>query len=108
MEDIDAIDKENLLLKKDNFQKIYKELSKEINEVSFKSNKTTIAFTFDSQNPDPIEISFEIFNKLYRVSYWDGYAVNEYYDYKNFNKAFKKFSKFSSKALNNIDKFGIK
>ena len=30
MEDIDAIDKENLLLKKDNFQKIYKELSKEI------------------------------------------------------------------------------
>ena len=50
----------------------------------------------------------EVFNKFYRVTYWDGYAVNEYYDYKNFNKAFKKFGKFSLKALGNIKKFGIK
>ena len=72
------------------------------------SSSVSLTYYSDSNNPDPTKISIEITDRVYRVIYWDGYAVNEYYDYQNFNKALKKFRKFSDKALTNIKKFGIK
>ena len=62
----------------------------------------------NSNNPDPIEISIQSIENQYRVIYWDGYAVNEFYDYANLKKALKKFNKFTLKAFNNIQKFGVK
>ena len=75
----------------------------------FKKNKNEeISIKINSDNPDPIEISIQSIDNQYRVTYWDGYAVNEFYDYANLNKALKKFNKFTLKAFDNIQKFGIK
>jgi hypothetical protein len=103
-----VIDKESLLAREDNFKDIHFDISKVINDTSLFMEENLIRITFNSDNPDPIEVSVEKYTNFYRVSYWDGYAVNEFYDYQLLNKALKKFSKFSYKALDNINKFGLK
>ena len=101
-------DKENLLANEDRFNSIYENLKNKLQNSSISINLDEIIITIDSDNPDPIEISIKDNKETYRVTYWDGYAVNEFYDYSNLNKAIKKFNKFSQKALDNIEKFGIK
>ncbi len=101
-------DKENLLANEDRFNSIYENLKNKLQNSSISINLDEIIITINSDNPDPIEISIKDNKETYRVSYWDGYAVNEFYDYSNLNKAIKKFNKFSQKALGNIEKFGIK
>ena len=101
-------DKENLLANEDRFNSIYENLKNKLQNSSISINLDEIIITINSDNPDPIEISIKDNKKSYRVTYWDGYAVNEFYDYSNLNKAIKKFNKFSQKALSNIEKFGIK
>ena len=101
-------DKENLLANEDRFNSIYENLKNKLQNSSISINLDEIIITIDSDNPDPIEISIKDNKETYRVTYWDGYAVNEFYDYSNLNKAIKKFNKFSQKALSNIEKFGIK
>ena len=101
-------DKENLLANEDRFNSIYENLKNKLQNTSISINLDEIIITIDSDNPDPIEISIKDNKETYRVTYWDGYAVNEFYDYSNLNKAIKKFNKFSQKALSNIEKFGIK
>ncbi len=101
-------DKENLLANEDRFNSIYENLKNKLQNSSISINLDEIIITINSDNPDPIEISIKDNKETYRVSYWDGYAVNEFYDYSNLNKAIKKFNKFSQKALSNIEKFGIK
>ena len=101
-------DKENLLANEDRFISIYENLKNKLQNSSISINLDEIIITINSDNPDPIEISIKDNKETYRVTYWDGYAVNEFYDYSNLNKAIKKFNKFSQKALSNIEKFGIK
>ena len=101
-------DKENLLANEDRFNSIYENLKNKLQNSSISINLDEIIITINSDNPDPIEISIKDNKETYRVTYWDGYAVNEFYDYSNLNKAIKKFNKFSQKALDNIEKFGIK
>ena len=101
-------DKENLLANEDRFNSIYENFKNKLQNSSISINLDEIIITIDSDNPDPIEISIKDNKETYRVTYWDGYAVNEFYDYSNLNKAIKKFNKFSQKALSNIEKFGIK
>ncbi len=101
-------DKENLLANEDRFNSIYENLKNKLQNSSISINLDEIIITINSDNPDPIEISIKDNKETYRVTYWDGYAVNEFYDYSNLNKAIKKFNKFSQKALSNIEKFGIK
>ena len=101
-------DKENLLANEDRFNSIYENLKNKLQNSSISINLDEIMITINSDNPDPIEISIKDNKETYRVTYWDGYAVNEFYDYSNLNKAIKKFNKFSQKALSNIEKFGIK
>ncbi len=101
-------DKENLLANEDRFNSIYENLKNKLQNSSISINLDEIIITIDSDNPDPIEISIKDNKETYRVTYWDGYAINEFYDYSNLNKAIKKFNKFSQKALSNIEKFGIK
>ena len=101
-------DKENLLANEDRFNSIYENLKYKLQNTSISINLDEIIITINSDNPDPIEISIKDNKETYRVTYWDGYAVNEFYDYSNLNKAIKKFNKFSQKALSNIEKFGIK
>ena len=101
-------DKDNLLANEDRFNSIYENLKNKLQNSSISINLDEIIITIDSDNPDPIEISIKDNKETYRVTYWDGYAVNEFYDYSNLNKAIKKFNKFSQKALSNIEKFGIK
>ena len=101
-------DKENLLANEDRFNSIYENLKNKLQNTSISINLDEIIITINSDNPDPIEISIKDNKETYRVTYWDGYAVNEFYDYSNLNKAIKKFNKFSQKALSNIEKFGIK
>ena len=76
--------------------------------LSHSKNSDEISIKINSNNPDPIEISIQSIENQYRVTYWDGYAVNEFYDYSNLNKALKKFNKFTLKAFDNIQKFGVK
>ena len=102
------IDKESLLAKEDRINLIYETLSNKLQNTSISKNSDEISIRINSNNPDPTKISIEVTDHVYRVIYWDGYAVNEYYDYQNFNKALKKFKKFSDKVLTNIKKFGIK
>tara|TARA_X000000368_G_scaffold144252_1_gene113703 strand:+ start:1289 stop:1582 length:294 start_codon:yes stop_codon:yes gene_type:complete len=97
-----------LLANEDRFNSIYENLKNKLQNSSISINLDEIIITINSDNPDPIEISIKDNKETYRVSYWDGYAVNEFYDYSNLNKAIKKFNKFSQKALSNIEKFGIK
>ena len=101
-------DRENLLAKEDRIDLIYESLSGKLSNTSNSKNPNEISIKIHSNNPDPIEISIQLIEKQYRVTYWDGYAVNEFYDYGNLNKALKKFNKFTLKAFNNIQKFGIK
>ncbi len=101
-------DKENLLANEDRFNSIYENLKNKLQNSSISINLDEIIITINSDNPDPIEISIKDNKETYRVTYWDGYAINEFYDYSNLNKAIKKFNKFSQKALSNIEKFGIK
>ena len=101
-------DKENLLANEDRFNSIYENLKNKLQNTSISINLDEIIITINSDNPDPIEISIKDNKETYRVTYWDGYAVNEFYDYSHLNKAIKKFNKFSQKALSNIEKFGIK
>ena len=101
-------DKENLLANEDRFNSIYENLKNKLQNSSISINLDEIIITINSDNPDPIEISIKDNKETYRVTYWDGYAINEFYDYSNLNKAIKKFNKFSQKALDNIEKFGIK
>tara|TARA_B100001093_G_scaffold67556_1_gene57636 strand:+ start:884 stop:1177 length:294 start_codon:yes stop_codon:yes gene_type:complete len=97
-----------LLANEDRFNSIYENLKNKLQNSSISINLDEIIITINSDNPDPIEISIKDNKETYRVTYWDGYAVNEFYDYSNLNKAIKKFNKFSQKALSNIEKFGIK
>ena len=108
MADTNAIDKANLSAKEDKFKEIYSTIKEELTSASLEIEADNISITINSNNPDPTKISIEVTDHFYRVIYWDGYAVNEYYDYQNFNKALNKFRKFSEKALINIKKFGIK
>ena len=102
------IDRENLLAKEDKFDLIYATLVNKLQNTSISKNSDEISIKINSNNPDPIEISIQSNDNQYRVTYWDGYAVNEFYDYSNLNKALKKFDKFTLKAINNIQKFGVK
>ena len=108
MADTNAIDKANLSAREDKFKEIFSAIQKELTSASLEIEANNVSITINSNNPDPTKISIEVTDHVYRVIYWDGYAVNEYYDYQNFNKALKKFKKFSDKALTNIKKFGIK
>jgi len=108
LEDTDAIIKESLLAKEDSFNEIYQNLLLKIEDVNFTINELSVNIRFNSKNPDPIELALENKEDFYRVSYWDGYAVNEYYDYKKLSKAIKKLNKFSIKASENVTKFGLK
>ena len=101
-------DRENLLAKEDRIDLIYESLSSKLSNTSISKNPDEISIKINSNNPDPIEISIQSIENQYRVTYWDGYAVNEFYDYANLNKALKKFNKFTLKAFDNIQKFGIK
>ena len=106
---IGVIDKVSLISKKDNFIQIKKELEKDGFSIDlfFENSLSTISFV--TENPDPIEISIKYIDEsYYRVSYWDGYGVTEFYDYPQLNKAVKKFFKFITKAKSKIEKFGIK
>tara|TARA_S200000501_G_scaffold334882_1_gene339165 strand:- start:3695 stop:4018 length:324 start_codon:yes stop_codon:yes gene_type:complete len=107
LEDIDAIDKEKLIYIKD---KIY-DVSNSLNEtfdIKTYLNKDSANIIFLTENPDPVEISIVFKKDIYRVTYWDGYGVTEFYDYDNLNKGLKKFLKFVDKAKSNIEKFGLK
>ena len=95
-------DKENLLAKEDRIDLIYESLSNKLPNTSISKNSDEISIKINSNNPDPIEISIQSIENQYRVTYWDGYAVNEFYDYSNHNKALKKFNKFTLKALSLI------
>ena len=108
MVDTNATDKANLSAREDKFKEIFFIIHKELTSASLEIEANNVSITINSNNPDPTKISIEVTDHVYRVIYWDGYAVNEYYDYQNFNKALKKFKKFSDKALTNIKKFGIK
>ena len=101
-------DRENLLAKEDRIDLIYESLSSKLPNTSISKNSNEISIKINSSNPDPIEISIQSIENQYRVTYWDGYAVNEFYDYASLNKALKKFNKFTLKAFNNIQKFGVK
>ena len=101
-------DRENLLAKEDRIDLIYESLNNKLPNTSISKNSDEVSIKINSNNPDPIEISIQSIENQYRVTYWDGYAVNEFYDYANLNKALKKFIKFTLKAFNNIQKFGIK
>ncbi len=100
-------DKGNLLAKENELSYIFNEVKEKFIDASFLINKNLVSLKIESENPDPVEISIEI-RDSYRVTYWDGYAVNEFYDYENLNKAVKKFKRFTKKAMQNIEKFGIK
>ena len=102
------IDKESLLAKEDRVDLIYEILSNKLQNTSISKNSDEISIRINSNNPDPIEISIQSIGNEYRVTYWDGYAVNEFYDYSNLNKALKKLNKFTLKAFDNIQKFGVK
>ena len=108
MADTNATDKANLSAREDKFKEIFSVIHKELTSASLEIEANNVSITINSNNPDPTKISIEVTDHVYRVIYWDGYAVNEYYDYQNFNKALKKFKKFSDKARTNIKKFGIK
>ena len=77
-------DKENLLAKEDRIDLIYETLSNKLQNTSISKNSDEISIRINSNNPDPTKISIEVTDHVYRVIYWDGYAVNEYYDYKKF------------------------
>ncbi len=101
-------DKENLLANENRIDLIYESLSCKLSNTSISKNSDEVSIKINSNNPDPIEISIQSMENQYRVTYWDGYAVNEFYDYANLNKALKKFNKFTLKAFNNVQKFGVK
>ena len=108
MEDTGVTVKEKLTLKKDRFTELSAFLKKEGFEVELICQDDFTSISFNTSNPDPIEVSIQLFNDYFRVCYWDGYGVAEFYDYKNFSKAFKKFAKFLTKSKSNIEKFGLK
>ena len=103
------IDKVSLISKKDNFSQLKDELEKDGFSIDIFFGNSLSSISFVTENPDPIEISIKFIDEsYYRVSYWDGYGVTEFYDYTQLNKAMKKFIKFITKAKSNIEKFGIK
>ena len=108
MEDTGVTAKEKLTLKKDRFTELSAFLKKEGFEVELICQDDLTSISFNTSNPDPIEVSIQLFNDYFRVCYWDGYGVAEFYDYKNLSKAFKKFTKFLTKSKSNIEKFGLK
>ena len=106
---IDVIDKVSLISKKDNFTQLKEELENDGFSIDLFFENSLSSISFVTENPDPIEISIKFIDEsYYRVSYWDGYGVTEFYDYTQINKAVKKFFKFITKAKSNIEKFGIK
>ena len=106
---IGVIDKVSLISKKDNFIQLKEELENDGFSIDLFFENSLSSITFVTENPDPIEVSIKFIDEsYYRVSYWDGYGVTEFYDYPNLNKAVKKFFKFITKAKSNIEKFGIK
>ena len=108
MEDIGVTVKEKLTSKKDRFTQLTSLLKNEGFEVELICEDDFTSITFNTSNPDPIEISIQLFNDYFRVCYWDGYGVAEFYDYASLSKAFKKFTKFLTKSKSNIEKFGLK
>jgi len=108
LEDTDVTAKESLLAREDSFTEIHQNILLSLENVDLVLTDHLVQITFNSKNPDPIELMLEKKAEIYRVSYWDGYAVNEYYDYASISKAIKKLNKFSIKAVENISKFGIK
>jgi len=108
LEDTGVTVKEKLTLKKDRFTELSASLKQEGFEVELTCEEDFTSMSFITSNPDPIEVSIQLFTNYYRVCYWDGYGVAEFYDYKNLSKAFKKFTKFITKSKSNIEKFGLK
>ena len=108
MEDIGVTAKEKLTSKKDRFTELSASLKKEGFKVELTCEEDFTSMSFITGNPDPIEVSLQFFNDYYRVCYWDGYGVAEFYDYDSLSKAFKKFTKFLTKSKSNIEKFGLK
>ena len=108
MEDTGVTVKEKLTSKKDKFTDLSAILEKEGFKVELICEEDFTGMSFITNNPDPIEISIQLFNDYYRVCYWDGYGVAEFYDYANLSKAFKKFTKFLTNSKSNIEKFGLK
>jgi|TARA_X000000950_G_C13777910_1_gene603848 hypothetical protein len=108
LEDTDVTAKEKLTLKKDRFTELSAFLKKEGFAVELTCEEDFTSMSFITSNPDPIEVSIQLFNDYYRVCYWDGYGVAEFYDYASLSKAFKKFTKFLTKSKSNIEKFGLK
>ena len=108
MEDTGVTAKAKLTLKKDRFTELSASLKKEGFEIELTCEEDFTSMSFITSNPDPIEVSIQLFNDYYRVCYWDGYGVAEFYDYENLSKAFKKFTKFITKSKSNIEKFGLK
>ena len=108
MEDTGVTAKEKLTLKKDRFTELSASLKIEGFEVELTCEEDFTSMSFITSNPDPIEVSIQLFTDYYRVCYWDGYGVTEFYDYANLNKGLKKFFKFVDKAKSNIRKFGLK
>ena len=49
-------DKESLLAREDNFKDIHFDISKVINDTSLFMEENLIRITFNSDNPDPIEV----------------------------------------------------
>ena len=78
-------DRENLLAKEDRIDLIYESLSNKLPNTSISKNSDEVSIKINSNNPDPIEISIQLIQNQYRVTYWDGYVVNEFYDYANLN-----------------------
>ena len=70
-------DRENLLAKEDRIDLIYESLSNKLPNTSISKNSDEVSIKINSNNPDPIEISIQLIQNQYRVTYWDGYAVNE-------------------------------
>ena len=106
---IGVIDKVSLISKKDNFIQLKEELENDGFSIDLFFENSLSSITFVTENPDPIEVSIKFIDEsYYRVSYWDGYGVTEFYDYPKLNRAVKKFFKFITKAKSNIEKFGIK
>ena len=80
------IDKVSLISKKDNFIQLKEVLEKDGFSIDLLFENTLSSISFITENPDPIEISIKFIDESYfRVSYWDGYGVTEFYDYTQLN-----------------------
>ena len=99
--------KTNISEDKIKFYNLHKSFFSNLDNTSCKvfDNKVII-FENSNENADPASVELEIKkDDIYSIYYWDGYALADNFQTKDYNSALKQFKKYAKKLAKNLRRY---